>query len=159
MMRRMRSEPASGAMVALRVPAAARVAASVGVTQSAFNDEGESRPPAATACAASGATPGTLAISAPTRPIVLRWRRPSATAPDNCSGLRVRIGRYMKPAAQKRHPHWQPRLASTITMSPNTASSDSTRVEVGKRFRSQIRRRSTVPAPSRCPCSSNRAPS
>src|SRR5713101_6444318 len=43
--RRMRSDPASGAMVTLRVPPRASAAASRGVTQSALSEDGDSRPP------------------------------------------------------------------------------------------------------------------
>ena len=139
----MRSDPASGATVTLRVPPRASAAARRGVTQSAFSDEGDRRPPCADASSASMSTPGRLAISAPTRPIVSRSRRPSRTDAARSRGSRVRMGLYMNPAAQKRQPHWQPRLASTITMSPNTPSSLRTRVLVAKRLRSQIRRRST----------------
>ena len=48
----------------------------------------------------------------------------------------------MKPAAQKRQPHSQPRLASTRYMSPNTASGASTSEVVSKRV--EVARRSAA---------------
>src|SRR5439155_732886 len=78
MTRRMRSEPASGATVTDRFPPAPSAAASAGVMRSALSDEGEARPPRAATSWQSAATPGRLAISAPTSPIVRRSARPRA---------------------------------------------------------------------------------
>ena len=75
----MRSEPASGATVTERFPPRPSAAASAGVITSALSEDGDARPPAWATSWQSADTPGRLAISAPTRPIVLRSRRPRAT--------------------------------------------------------------------------------
>ena len=128
----MRSLPASGAIVTERVSPLPRAAASSGPTRSALSDEGEARPPRRAISLQSAAMPGWLAISAPTKPTVLRCGSASSmTVLRSDSSLRWRTGRYMKPAAQKRQPHSQPRLASTTNMSPKTASGVRMRVWVG----------------------------
>src|SRR6185295_9084694 len=111
--RRMRSDPASGAIVTDFVPPAASAFARRGVITSAFNEDGETRPPAAATRSQVLAMPGWLAISAPTSPIVDAIPRPASASRVTPSWLRWRTGRYMKPAAQKRQPHSHPRLAST----------------------------------------------
>ena len=88
MTRRMRSEPASGATVTERFPPAPTARASAGVIRSALSDEGEARPPRAATSWQSAATPGRLAISAPTRPIVSRSARPRTIDARSVSGLR-----------------------------------------------------------------------
>jgi hypothetical protein len=66
----------------------ASAAASAGEMQSALSDDGESRPPLAATDSAISATPGTLAISAPTSPITLRSASPAFTSACIFSGLR-----------------------------------------------------------------------
>ena len=86
--RRMRSEPASGATVTDRVAFRPRAAAKSGVITSALSDDGEARPPAWPMNSHSPATPGWLAISAPTRPMVRRSRSPTAAWSRNAARLR-----------------------------------------------------------------------
>src|SRR5204862_233708 len=59
-----------------------------GGVRSALSGEGEARPPRAAASWQSAATPGRLAISAPTSPIVSRSARPRAIDARSVSGLR-----------------------------------------------------------------------
>jgi hypothetical protein len=56
--------------------------------QSAFKEDGDSRPPRSTTADAMSATPGTLAISAPTSPITLRSARPRSASAISASGAR-----------------------------------------------------------------------
>ena len=86
--RRMRSDPASGATVTLRAPPAASAAARRGVTQSALSDDGDRRPSRDAASSASRSTPGMLAISAPTSPIVPRWASPRSISGRSAAALR-----------------------------------------------------------------------
>ena len=71
-----------------RLPPAPSARASAGVITSAFNEEGDARPPAAAISWQRAATPGWLAISAPTRPIVDRSERPAAIVVRRVSGCR-----------------------------------------------------------------------
>src|SRR5690349_20176607 len=111
----MRSEPASGAMVTDFVSLRASTFARRGLIWSALSEDGDGRPPAPAMRSQVEAIAGWLAISAPTRPTVdaEEFGRPSRACAVSDSALRWRTGRYMKPAAQKRQPHSQPRLAST----------------------------------------------
>ena len=88
MTRRMRSEPASGATVTERVAFRPRAAANSDVITSALSDEGDARPPARPMNSHNPATPGWLAISAPTRPMVRRSRSPTAACSRSVAKLR-----------------------------------------------------------------------
>jgi len=95
MTRRIRSDPASGATVTLCVALRPSAVASRRLITSALSDDGDGRPPRSATNSQSSAIPGTLAISAPTSPIVGRASRPVAASSFKRSTLRLRIGRYM----------------------------------------------------------------